>query len=163
MRKMVKGQQIVMFTQNFVFMGLSQTLVPTKIVTLRYPIWSEYQLDLHVLPAIILVSFPAPNPLWWHWNSFLVVQALDLTAMLCNRLHASCTLLRNGMQNHRAALIGYSYWPCTTLLCNRMQYHMKIIELQSDWLTWKQECWACKNQENAQMSPDPFPRRGGLL
>ena len=26
-------------------------------------------------------------------------------------------------------------WPCTTLLRDQIQYHMKIEELQSDWLT----------------------------
>ena len=36
----------------------------------------------------------------------------------------------------------------------------KIIELQSDWLVWKQDCWACKNQENTQMFPDPYSHRG---
>ena len=41
--------------------------------------------------------------IWWHWNGFLGVQARDLTAMLCDQSRASCTLLRNGMQNHRAA------------------------------------------------------------
>ena len=58
------------------------------------------------------------------------------------------------------ALTAMNGWPCTTLLCNRMQYYMKIIELQSDWLAQKQKCWACKNQKNPQMSPDPFPYRG---
>ena len=28
-----------------------------------------------------------------------------------------------------------------------MQNHMKAIELQSDWLTQKQDYWACKNQK----------------
>ena len=39
-----------------------------------------------------------------------------------------------------------------------MQYRMKIVKLQSDWLAQKQEqeCWACKNQESAQMFTRPF-------
>ena len=56
--------------------------------------------------SICAVSFPAPNPragVWWHWNDFLAVWARDLTAMLCNRSRATCTLLHNGIQNRRAA------------------------------------------------------------
>ena len=33
----------------------------------------------------------------------LRIKGLGLTAMLCNCSHTSCTLLRNRMQNHRAA------------------------------------------------------------
>ena len=51
---------------------------------------------------------PIPNPcgggrIWWHWNAFLVVRAHSLTVISCNRSRASCTLLRNGIQNRRAA------------------------------------------------------------
>ena len=56
--------------------------------------------------------------------------------------------------------LNQSSWPCTTLLRNGMRCFMKITELQSDWLARKQKSWACKNQESAQMSPDPIPHIG---
>ena len=93
---------------------------------------------------------------WWYWNSFLVVQAHDLIAMLCNWSCTGCTLLRNGMQNRRAA-----FWLATAksrqlTLYNiaSLQDAMKIVEMQSDWHARKQECWAYKNQENVTR---PFP------
>ena len=110
-----------------------------------------------------IVSFPAPNP---RTRKGLVTleRFLGCAGTWLNRnvmqyrSRAVYTLLCNGIQNRRAAFL--DSWPCTALLRNRMQYHMKIVELQSDWLVWKQKCWACKNQESAQLSPDPFPRRG---
>ena len=65
------------------------------------------------------------------------------------------------MQNRRAAFWLASPEPRQLTLYNiaacQMQYHVKLMELQSDWPTHKQECWACKNQESAELSLDPFP------
>ena len=106
------------------------------------------------MPWVQLVSFPAPNP---HAEKGLVTLERFLgcncgkvsMSITCQYAHCYATWWLAPKQD---------CWPCTTTLpCNKMQYHMKIVELQSDWLARKQECWACKNQQNAKLSPDPFP------
>ena len=71
----------------------------------------------------------------------MVVQAHDFMPILCNQPHSSPTLLCNAMQNHRTAFSLASAKPpagiVQLLLRDQMQGHIKIVELQSDWLLQK--------------------------
>ena len=94
---------------------------------------------------MLLVLFPDPNPCTG--NGLVTLEQFlgcTGTAMLCNQSRASCTLLCNGMQ----IIEPHSDWlelnqdscPCTALLLNWIQNHMKILELLSDWFMQKHNC-----------------------
>ena len=131
--------------------------------------WLSADQCMHAAHAKVrseIVLFQAPNPCAGK-GLVILEQFLACTGtwLNCNIMQypASCTFLCNGMQNCRAFWLARAKpRHCIMLLPNGMQNQMKIIELRSDWLTQIHDCWACKNQENAQLSPDPSLAEGGV-
>ena len=105
---------------------------------------------------------PVQGKVWWHCNSFLVVQACDLTAMwLC----AGCTLLCNGVQNHRAAFrlatANQDSWPCIYNIASQQDAISLENRRAAIWLACaKTKCWASSDAELTRTKKSltrPFP------
>ena len=137
-------QNLVMYrlTHWYLITGFPPTCQGASSLTTF--VWNSTPLRSDSLCSISLVpspQIPARGRVWWHWNNFLVVQARNFMPILCNQPRAGPTLLCNAMHNQRTVFSLAGAKPpadiARSLLRDQMQGHMKIVELQSDWLSQK--------------------------